>query len=310
MKAICLQQYGSQENLKYEDISQPGNQPGKIIVKVKAASVNHLEIVVASGKMQKSMPVTFPWIPGYDFAGIVESTGSSHSGYAPGDEVYAKCTGGSYAEYIVADPDILAHKPADISFTAAASVPHTGLTAWQALYEHGNLRSGQKVLIHGAAGGVGMFVVQFAKYTGAFVYGTASQADMAFVKELQADRVIDYKNEDFTTIVKDVDLVIDLVGGETQSRSFGILKKGGRLVTTTGKIDNPPDNAGIEAINMVVHPDGKALEEITGLIQKKRVKTDVAKVYPLAEAPEAWKTFNHQTPAAKEFTHGKIVLEI
>ncbi|MCD8166547.1 MAG: NADP-dependent oxidoreductase [Bacteroides sp.] len=218
--------------------------------------------------------------------------------------------GGSYAEFIVVKRELLARKPATMDFSEAACVPHVGLTAWQALYEHGALQRDQKVLIHGAAGGVGMFAVQFAKCAGAFVYGSAGGVDREFVESLGADVVIDYKSEDFTQVAKEVDLVVDLVGGDTQVRSFGVLRKGGRLVTTTGKIDDKAKEFDIKATAMVVHPDGSSLEEIAELITEGKVRADVARVYPLSAAAEAWKTFEGKSEVAKSIRHSKIVLEV
>ncbi|MCD8262098.1 MAG: NADP-dependent oxidoreductase [Bacteroides sp.] len=310
MKAIELHQYGSEDELEYKDIPQPEIIYGELLIRIKATSVNHLEVMVASGKMKENMPIDFPWIPGYDFAGIVERAPDTQDKYLPDDEVYAKCIGGSYVEFISVKQDILARKPATMDFSEAACVPHVGLTAWQALYEHGALQRDQKVLIHSAAGGVGMFAVQFAKYAGAFVYGSAGETDKEFVKSLGADVVIDYKGEDFTQVAKEVDLVIDLVGGNTQVRSFGVLRKGGRLVTTTGKIDDKAKEFDIKATTMVVHPDGSSLEEITELITEGKVRADVARVYPLSAATEAWKTFEDKTEISKSIRHGKIVLEV
>ncbi len=310
MKAIRLHSYHVPEGLSYEEAPTPVINPDQVLVRIYATSVNHLEVAIAQDKMQGSMPVTLPWIPGFDLAGVVEKTGENVRDFTPGQEVYAKTTGGTYTEYIALSPSDLAPRPSTLSFVESASVPHVGLTAWQALYEHGQLQSGQKVLIHGAAGGVGSFAVQFAKNSGAFVYATASARDRSFLSHLHADEFIDYKNEDFTTIVRDADLVIDLVGGETQLQSYHVLKENGRLVTTTGPAKGGDKPAHITFIPMVVHPDGNALRAIATRIEQRKVICDIAQVYSLEQTKQAWATFLHQTPESRTFTHGKIILNI
>lgn len=310
MKAIRLHSYNVPEGLFYEEAPLPTINPDQVLVRIYATSVNHLEVAIAQGNMQGSMPVNFPWIPGFDLAGVVEKTGENVQDFTPGQEVYAKTMGGTYTEYIALSASDLAPRPSTLSFVESASVPHVSLTAWQALYEHGQLQSGQKVLIHGAAGSVGSFAVQFAKNSGAFVYATANAHDRNFLAHLHADEFIDYKNEDFTTIVRDVDLVIDLVGGETQLKSYHVLKENGRLVTTTGPAKGADNPAHITFIPMVVHPDGNALRAIATLIEQGKVICDIAQVYLLEQTKQAWATFLHQTPESQKFTHGKIILDI
>ncbi len=310
MKAIELHSYGLPEGLRYEEVSTPAINADQVRVRIYATSVNHLEVSIAQGNMKESMPLTFPWIPGFDLAGVVDKVGENVQDLFPGQEVYAKTMGSTYAEYIALSPGELAPKPSTLSFVEAASVPHVGLTAWQALYEHGGLQPGQKVLVHGAAGAVGTFAVQFAKNSKAYVYGTANAHDRDFVSHLHVDEFIDYKTQDFTDIVKDVDLVIDLVGGDTQIRSFEVLKEGGRLVTTTGIAKGANVPGQVTAIPMVVHPDAEGLRSIATLIEEGKVICDVAKVYTLKETELAWATFLHQTPDSQKFTHGKIILDI
>ncbi|MCD7976677.1 MAG: NADP-dependent oxidoreductase [Tannerellaceae bacterium] len=313
MKAVRIYEYGGPEVLKYESVSKPEAIEKEVLIRVMATSVNHLEVKITSGVKRNQMPVHFPWIPGFDLAGVIESIGSSVENFPfqVGDKVYAKTTGGTYAEYIAVDPQWIARQPEQLIFTDAASIPHVGLTAWQALYTHGQLQPGQKVLIHGGAGGVGEFAIQFAKITGATVYTTASAKDSYFVGSLGADTMIDYKSVDFTTQVKDLDLVLDLVGGDTLDKSYGVIRPGGTLVTTAGTIDQKKAREHqIHATGMVVQPDGKALGQITEWIEAGKVKYDVAEIYPLAEVISAWNTFLHKSAEARKFSHGKVVLEV
>ena len=195
MKAIKLKEYGSAENLQLEETEMPSITDEQVLVKIYAASVNQFEIKIASGIMKELFPIEFPWIPGSDFAGVVEKVGKNVDSFKAGDEVYGNSGKfGAYAEYIAADTDKIAAKPAPLDFEQAASVPVVALTAYQGLFKHGKLQSGQTVLIHGAAGAVGAYAVQFAKNAGAKVIATSSAEDKNFVKSLGADQVIDYKN--------------------------------------------------------------------------------------------------------------------
>lgn len=311
MKAIRIHDYGSSEKLVYEEAPDPQINGNQIIVKVYATSVNHLEVKKASGVMKERMPLDFPWIPGYDFAGIVKSTGFGNTSFKEGDKVYGNTNGGSYAELLAVDLDKVVLMPDNLTFVEAASVPHVAETAWQAIHTHGNLQSGQKVLIQGGAGAVGAYATQFAHQAGAFVYATATEADLPFLRSLKADVVIDYKNEDFTQIAKDVDLVIDLVGGETQTKSYRVLKPGGKLVTTVGlKSEEEAKEHCVIAIPMVIQQSGKDLEIITRMINENKIKTDVASVYLLEEAQTAWDNFLGTDITVSTQMHGKIVLEI
>ncbi len=309
MKAITIREFGGPEVLNYEELPVPVIKDNQVLVKVLATSVNHLEIMVASGKMGAGYPVGFPWIPGYDVAGIVAETAPMKGNFDVGDEVYAKTTGASYAGYIVVDENMLARKPRNLSFIESASVPHVALTAWQGLFKYANLHNGQKILIHGAAGAVGSFAVQFAKNAGAYVYATASANDKSYLDTLGADVIIDYKTEDFTKIAKNIDLVFDLIGGESQIKSFSLLAENGKLVSTTGPADDSIKN-NQHAMFMRVEPDGEILQTITQAIEAGKITCDVAMVYPLKDAKMAWDTFMHRSEDSKKFTHGKIVLEV
>lgn len=312
MKVVRIHEYGTSENLVYEKISTPALEDDKLLVKVCAASVNHLDAKKASGDTKKYMPIDLPWIPGHDFAGVVEKVGKNVSGFKKGDEVYGNCNGGSYAEYLVVSPSTVVLKPEKLSFVEAASIPHVAETAWQAIHKHGRLQAGESVLIHGAAGAVGAYAVQFAHLAGAKVYATAGAEDKKYLESLGADVIINYKKEDFTQLVKDIDLVLDLIGGDTQSKSFTVMKNGGRLVSTVGQTTpkEEPAKKQISVIPMIIEQSGEDLQKITDLINEGKMKYDVALLFPLPEAPEAWDVLQRKNPSLPTITRGKIVLGI
>lgn len=313
MKAIRIHEYGSSEQLKYEETITPIFNENEVLVKIHATSVNHLEMMQAAGKMKENNPLQFPWIPGYDFAGIVERKGDNVTDFEIGDRVYGNCKGGSYAEYVAADTNKMTKIPESLSFKEAATVPHVGETAWQAIHTHGQLQKGQSVLIQGAAGAVGGFAVQFAHLTGAKVYATVSFDDKSYVESLGADVIIDYKSTDFTTVAKDMDLVIDLVGGETQQRSYSVIKPGGRLVSTVGVKKEGKDEArknNVTAISMVIEQSREDLEKITQLFNENKLQCDVELTYFLEDAPTAWNVLLGKDPALPKLSHGKVVLQV
>lgn len=311
MKAVRIYEYGSFEQLKYdENVPVPEINENQLLVKVYATTVNHLDIKKASGDMKNKMPMTFPWIPGHDFSGIVEKTGNNVSGLKVGDKVYGNCQGGSYAEYLAADIQKVVKQPENLSFIEAASIPHVGETAWQAVHQHGQLKKGQKILVHGAAGGVGAFAVQFAREIGAEVYATAGERDIQYVKSLGSDKVINYKTTDFTTAFQDLDLILVLVGGNTEERSYSILKEGGRLVSTVGiSHEDLAKEKNITAIGMVIEQSAKDLEKISKLVDEGKIQTDIALVLPLSDTVKGWKTLLGDSSVTR-IGHGKIVLEI
>jgi NADPH:quinone reductase-like Zn-dependent oxidoreductase len=235
----------------------------------------------------------------------VEEVGAAVTRFKRGDDVYTRLeTGGGYAEYTVADETIVARKPRTSDHVQAAAVPTAGLTAWQALFEAAQLRAGQKVLIHAAAGGVGNFAVQFAKAKGAYVIGTASSRNQSLLGELGVDKAVDYNKTRFEDMVRDVDVVLDTIGGDTQERSFKVLKKGGILVS----IVQPPSKEqaakhGVRAVFYGAHPSSSDLAEIAKLIDSDKVKPVVETVLPLAEARRA-----HELSQSGH-ARGKIVLK-
>jgi NADPH:quinone reductase-like Zn-dependent oxidoreductase len=306
MKALRLSDYGGPEKLHLEDAELPRPDQGQVLVRIRAASVNPIDFKLASGSMKNYAPLKFPWIPGGDFAGIIEAVGSGGAAVSAGDEVFGSTPGGgSYAQFALTRSDMVAPKPRTLSFVEAASAPLACQTAWQALFEHADLQVGQTALIHGAAGGVGMFAVQLAHWKGAKVFATCSAVNVDFVRSLGADVVIDYKGTSFESVAKDVDVVLDLIGGETQRRSFAVLKPGGKLIAST----TPPpqelaQQKNVQAIGMHMQASAQRLAEIARLIDNGELRTVVSKTYLLYEANRAW------VDIMSGHTRGKIVLEI
>ncbi len=309
MKAVVAHQYGGPEVLKYEDVPVPTPKENEVLVKVFAAGVNSFDGNLLAGNWAKSPNGTqLPWHPGYDIAGVIEKVGNKVGKFKAGDAVYAFITilkGGGYAEYALAKETDAALKPATISFVEAAGVPSVALTAWQALVDKANVQSGQTVLIHGASGGVGMFAVQFAKIRGAKVFATASTANQDFLKQLGADVPIDYKSQKFEDVAKNIDVVIDAVGGETLARSYPVVKKGGIVVALTSNVDKAQlEKYGIRGASLEVQNNGNELAQIGKLIDEKKIKVFVSETFPLADAAKA------EAKADLGHTRGKIVLKV
>lgn len=306
MKAIRIHSYGGPEVLKLEEVPLPVPANDEVLIKVYAAGVNPIDWKIRAGKMKKNVPIKFPFIPGWDVSGKVEEVGSNVLNFKKGDEVYGKpdlTKDGSYAEYIVVKAKEVSTKPKSIGHDKSAGIPLAGQTAWEALFTHGKLEKAQRVLIHGASGGVGTYAVQLAKWKGAYVIATASEQNVDFVYSLRADEVFDYINEDFESEVKDVDLVLDLVGGETQSKSLKLLKRGGKLVTTVKpEFEELAKKQGVELISFTMTSNPSVLQHITDLIDSGKIKAIINKVFPLKEAAAAQK-FNEE-----EHQRGKVVL--
>ncbi len=308
MKAIVIHEYGGPEVLKYEDVPRPEPKEDQILVRVIAAGVNPVDEAPRSERSAKFFGITLPFTPGYDIAGIVEKTGRKITKFKTGDSVYAYLSltdGGGYAEYAVATEVEAAPKPKSISFVEAAGVPVVALTAWQALIDTAKLSAGQTVLIHGGSGGVGTFAIQIAKARGAKVIATASTANQDLLKQLGADVAIDYTKAKFEDVAKNVDVVLDSVGKDTLARSYGVVKKGGFIVTLVARIDQPElDNHGIRGASLGVEPDSNELTEIGKLIAEKKIKVIISQTLPLADAVKA------QKQIATGHTRGKIVLKV
>jgi len=303
LKAIRIHDFGEPDVLKYEDIpeSQPG--PGEVRIRAIAAGVNPIDWKIRRGYMELPLPMTM----GSDVAGVVDAIGQGVDSFQPEDEVFGKASAGQggYAEYIVVNSTQIAQKPKSIGFIESAAIPTAGLAAWQSLFDIAGLEKGQSVLIHGASGGVGTFAVQFAKWKGAYVIGTASSKNAEFLKSIGCDEVIDYRNQQFEEIVSNLDVVLDTIGGDTFERSWGVLKPGGFLVTTVASIpEGTPQKHGVRAERLITQADGKELAQIAAIIDERKIKPIVTTVLPLADAQKA-----HEMSESGH-TRGKIVLRI
>lgn len=307
MKAIRLHESGAADKLIYEDAPKPEINESQVLVKVYASSVNQIDWKKAQG-LVGSLP-EFPWIPGMDFAGTVESVGDNVTSFKEGDVVFGCANGGTYAEYVAADPAQIVMKPFNLSYVDAAAAAFVAQTAWQAVNDYGLLVKGQRVLIHGAAGAVGAFAVQFARQIGAEVYASAGGSDREFVMSLGADRFIDYRKDDFTKIATGMDLVIDTVGGETNRLSYGVLNASGRLVMLTMPVDKElADKYFVKAVYMGVKPSAENLKKIAALLENNQVKVDIAAVFWLRDACKAWMYVLE--PDLSKKMHGKVVLQV
>jgi NADPH:quinone reductase-like Zn-dependent oxidoreductase len=307
MKAIRLHTRGGPEALIYEEAPQPHPQAGEVLVRVHAAAVTPTELMWApTWKTRTGEDRPFPIILGHEFSGVIAALGAGVTEWAAGDPVYGLndwFADGAHAEYCVAPAAPLAPKPRTLEHVQAAVVPISALTAWQALFERARLRAGQRVLIHGAAGSVGSFAVQLARWRGVHVIGTASAQHLDFVRDLGADEVIDYRATRFEERVRDLDAVLDTVGGETLRRSWGVLKSGGTLVTIAAPSEGAEDPAVREAF-FIVAANRAHLVEIARLIDAGQSRVFLQEAFPLAQARQAYER------AQGGGTRGKIVLRV
>ncbi len=301
MKALRFHEYGGPEVLKIEDIPVPEPGAGEVLVRVSGAGINPVDWKVREGMMKDRMPLQFPQIAQWEFSGTIEKLGDGVAGYEVGDEIYGIEHRGTCADYIVADPKAFAKKPPTMDLPDSGGIPLAAMTAWQGLFDHGGLQAGQKVLIQAAAGGVGTFAVQFAKWAGAYVYATASANRLHTLQELGADRPIDYKGERFEEIAKEVDVVLEMVGGETAERSMACLKPGGILVSTVGHV---PEVEGKRGVSFMMQPSPEQLTKIGDLITDLRVRPVIDAVVPLIRAVEA------QKEVQAGHTLGKMVVDV
>lgn len=310
MKAVRIHGYGEADVLTFEEVTRPTPKEGEVLIKVYATTVNPFDCWVHRGFMDSYFHYTFPLVVGTDVAGVIEEVGPGVTEFSPSDPVYGR-TGvykdGGNAEYALAAVFEVARKPESLDYVHAAAVPHVVLTAWRALYELADLREGQTVLIHAAAGGVGHIAVQLAKLRGAKVIGTAS-VNLDFLKELAVDQIIDYSKVAFEDVVKDVDVVLDLVGtnDDTQARSWKVLKPGGILVSTVQyPSQETADAHGVRQGMVDTAPAiGPTLTEVAKMIDAGQLTPHVSTILPLQEIQSA-----HKLLEARH-THGKIVLEV
>jgi NADPH:quinone reductase-like Zn-dependent oxidoreductase len=307
MKAVRIHRYGGLDAIAYEEVARPSPGERQVLVQVKAAGVGPWDAWVRAGK--SALPQPLPLTLGADLSGVVREIGPGVSGLRLGDDVYGATNSrftGAYAEYAVAEAAMIAFKPKRLSYVEAASVPVVASTAWQMVFDRGQVDGTKRVLVHGAAGNVGAYAVQLAKRAGAAVMVTAFTRDVEYVRALGADRVIDVQTARFEERVKDVDVVLDTVGGETLDRSFEVLKPGGVLVSSVAMPDQ--DKAAqrrVLGVFFLVAVTSEGLTRIADLFDAGQLAPNVGEVLPLAEARRA-----HEMLAGRPHQRGKIVLAV
>ena len=310
MKAAQINGYGGKGVLgTVTDAAKPRAAEGQVLVEVHAAAANPFDWKVREGYMKDFIPLKLPAILGGDVAGAVAEIGEGVTGFTVGQAVYGMANSaggqGSFAEFTPVSAKQLVDKPASVDFVTAAALPLAAVSAYQALVDHIDLRAGQKILIHGGAGGIGSLAIQIAKHLGAYVATTASSAETAFVKSLGADEAIDYKSQDFSALLKGYDAVFDTVGGETNAKSYTILKNGGTLVSMV----QPPDEAlvkqyGVNYVQQSSKPTDERLAKVAELVDSGALKAEVDKVFSLDQAAEALEYLKTGHP------HGKVVIKV
>jgi NADPH:quinone reductase-like Zn-dependent oxidoreductase len=308
MNAIRIHNHGGPEVLLYEEAPRPQVRDSEVLIRVHAVGVNSLDCKVRAGDLKGIIQHKLPLIPGWDVSGVVEEVGAGVSQFKTGDEVFAMADttrDGAYADYIAVREASVAMKPKSLHHVRAAATPVSALTAGRSLFDLGHLQSGQRILIHGGSGGVGHFAVQLAKWKGAYVIATASTKDQELLRKLRADETIDYTSQKFEDVVHNVDIVLDTIGGETQERSWRVLKKGGALISLVRPpSDQKATQFGVGGIMCKVRPDGAQLSKIAKLIDSAKLKPTIDRVLPLREARRA-----HEL-TQNGHIRGKIVLRV
>jgi NADPH:quinone reductase-like Zn-dependent oxidoreductase len=308
MTAVVIREFGGPEVLQVEAVPRPSPGPGEILVRVHAAAINPVDTQARAFGDRSVAQVRLPYIPGFDLSGVVAEVGEGVTRFLPGDELYALLhlrRGGAYAQYAIVLDTEAAPRPGRASHAEAASLPLVALTAWQALFDTADLQPGETVLIHAGAGGVGSVAIQLARWRGARIITTASQRNHEFLRSLGAHVVIDYTTQRFEDVARDVDVVLDAIGGDTQDRSLDTLRDGGRLVGLLGLTRaalNP--GRGIRATAILVDPDSAQLARIATLVDDGHIRPVVSHRFPLDQAPEA-----HRQSETRR-TRGKIVLDV
>lgn len=306
MQAIRVHQYGGSEQLKLEQILRPEPLSDEVLVRIHAAGVLPIEWKVRQGFFQAFNPATFPYTPGNAFAGVIEKVGAGVTNWKTGQAAFGRSLKGTYAEYTTVSTETIAFKPASLSFNEAAAISGGATTAWEALFDRGELQSGQRVLILGAAGGVGHIAVQLAKWKGAFVIGTAGPTNVDFVSSLGAQTVIDYTTTPISQLVRDIDLVLDTVGGSTLATAWPVLKPGGTLISIASMpSQEQARELGVRALFFAGSPPSRnRLQAISQLLDEGQVKITLAQTFPLSEA--------HLAHELSQSGHGRgrIVLQI
>ena len=308
MKAVRIHEFGGLDSLRVEEAPTPELREGEVLVRIHAAGINPVDWKTCAGEgVASRLEDPFPFIPGWDVSGAVEALGAGVSDSRVGDAVCGMVRwhwgGGGYAEYVAAPAADLVAKPRTLDDSQAAGLPLAALTAWQALFDTAELQAGQTVLIHAAAGGVGHLAVQLATWKGAQVIGTASAGNQAFLRELGVHHIIDYNETRFEEVAKNVDVVLDCVGGEVQERSWGVLKPGGMLVSIRGRPDaEQADAHRVRAQHVSVRGEQAQLRAIADLANEGRLRVHVHETLPLDEVRKA-----HEMSRTGH-TRGKLVL--
>lgn len=315
MKALQIIKYGEvRESVSFREIDKPKIKDNEVLIETYAAAVNPLDYKIVLGDLKQMLKLQIPATLGYDLSGIVVEKGSKVNNLKVGDEIYSRIpteSPGAFAEYVAVDSSVVVKKPNNLSFNEASSIPLVGLTSIQSL-ETANIKSGDKILIHAGSGGVGTFAIQYAKAKGAYVYTTTSTENVSWIKELGADVIIDYKKENYLTIVNDLDIVFDTLGGQYTLDAFKVIKNGGRVVSLAGEIDG--DSARELGLNGIIRmllalkrrkitkqiksksahykfimmkPDASQLIEITSLIENELIKPVIDKEFPFSEGVDA-----------------------
>ncbi len=310
MKAAVIHEFGAPEVFRYEDVAKPQAQAGDVLIKVHAAGINPVDWKTRqAGGIMKANGIPLPYILGWDVSGVIEDVGAGVTDFAAGQAVYGlvrfPAMGSAYAEYVSAPASEITTKPNTIDHVHAAAVPLAALTAWQGLFEHAQFQAGQRILVQGAAGGVGHFVTQIAKAQGATVIGTASARNHEYLRDIGVDQTVDYHAENYADTIHDVDVIFETVSGANSEPVLKILKPGGFLVSCAG-LPSAEILAqySLRAERFLVRPNAGQLAEITQLIDAGKVKPNVDAVFPLSEAGKA------QALGELGRTRGKIVLEV
>jgi NADPH:quinone reductase-like Zn-dependent oxidoreductase len=315
MEAYTLKKYDKKADLQFADVPVPALQANEVLVEVYASGLNLLDSKIRSGEFKWILPYKFPLILGHDVAGVIVQVGTKVKQFKVGDEVYSRPSDfhiGTFAQYIAISENDVAFKPVNLSMEQAASIPLVGLTAWQALVEKANLKNGQKVFIQAGSGGVGTIAIQLAKHLGATVATTASEKSFEMLKELGADILIDYKNEDFESVLKDYDLILNSQDNKTLEKSLRILRPGGKVISISGpptanfakevgapwfvkiilllissRIRKKAKKLAVDYSFLFMRAEGKQLQELTKLIELDVIRPVVDKIFPFEQINDA-----------------------
>ncbi len=312
MKALVLNEFGDAQQFKLQEIKQPIPGNDQVLLKIRAIGINPVDTKVRNGSNRIAKNMKLPAVIGWDVSGVIVACGEGASTFQKGDEVFGCIgfpgAGGGYAEYALANTEDISKKPANLSFEEAAALPIAGLTAFQAIHDHLNVQKGDKLLLQAAAGGVGHLALQLAKAQDAFVIATASEKNRSFLKTLGADQIINYKKEKFEETAKEVDLVLDAMGGDVLHRSIGCTRKGGKVVCLPSSTKNDPEaiqlaeRAGVTLDWIIMYINKEQLKQMAEAIASKKMKIQIDKVFSFEEMSKAHKAIETHS------TRGKIVV--